>query len=357
VQDDIKKVLAYSTVSQLGYMVAAMGAGAYTAGLFHLFTHAFFKALLFLAAGSAIHAVHSNNMSGMGGLRKYMPYTFWTFIIGTAALVGLFPFSGFWSKDEIIASIGYDAAHGGGGAANFVLVLSILGAIVTAFYMTRAVSLTFFGSYKGHGEPHESSPVMTYPLVGLAFFAVTAGWLNIPGVYTGFTDFVGTRLYPMGDHHPESIDWPFVLIVTPLVLIGIVVGWLIFGPDRDTQAARDRFRIPGLYPLLRNGYYIDDFYMDGIVRPTMGPLARGVLWFDLYVIDGVANGVAGLTSHLASDTVTFDDNAVDGVYNVSAAATGVTGSFMRRFFSGRIQQYAALAFAGVVVIAALVLMF
>jgi NADH-quinone oxidoreductase subunit L len=198
---------------------------------------------------------------------------------------------------------------------------------------------------------------MTYPLVGLAFFAVTAGWLNIPGIYTGFTDFVGTRLYPMGDHHPESIDWPFVLIVTPLVLIGIVVGWLIFGPDRDTQAARDRFRIPGLYPLLRNGYYIDDFYMDGIVRPTMGPLARGVLWFDLYVIDGVANGVAGLTSHLASDTVTFDDNAVDGVYNVSAAATGVTGSFMRRFFSGRIQQYAALAFAGVVVIAALVLMF
>ena len=182
VADDIKKVLAYSTLSQLGYMVTAMGAGAYTAGLFHLFTHAFFKSLLFLGAGSVIHSVHSNNMSDMGGLRKYMPQTFWTFVIGSAALAGIVPLAGFWSKDEILASIQYagneyTTAQGGAALANFVLVVAILGAFVTAFYMTRAVSLTFFGTYKGHGHPHESPKIMTYPLIGLAFFSVVAGWI------------------------------------------------------------------------------------------------------------------------------------------------------------------------------------
>jgi NADH-quinone oxidoreductase subunit L len=353
VQNDIKRVLAYSTVSQLGYMVAAMGAGAYTAGLFHLFTHAFFKALLFLGAGSVIHAVHSNNMSDMGGLRKYMKYTYWTFLIGTAALIGLFPFSGFWSKDEIIASIGYDAQTHGEAAAWFVLVLSILGAFVTAFYMTRAVSLTFFGEYKGHGEPHESPRVMTYPLVALSVGAIAAGWLNIPGVYTGFTEWVGTRAFAMGDHHPDGVDWPLILIVTPLVLIGVFIGWRIFGPDRDTQRERDRFRIPVLYPLLEHKYYLDDLYLDGIMRPTMGPVARGVLWFDMNVVDGVVNTVAAGTKEIARQVNVFDLGGVDTVYNVSAAGVDATGGFLRRFFTGRVQQYAAFGFAGAVIIAAL----
>ena len=157
VQDDIKRVLAYSTVSQLAYMVAglSLGEAGYTAGLFHLFTHAFFKALLFLGSGSVIHAVHSNNMSEMGGLRRHMPVTFWTFVIGSAALAGIPPLAGFWSKDEIITLAFKDGHY-------IVWFMAMATAVITAFYMTRAVLLTFFGEYRGHGHPHES-PATTPP--------------------------------------------------------------------------------------------------------------------------------------------------------------------------------------------------
>ncbi|MBW2470514.1 MAG: NADH-quinone oxidoreductase subunit L [Deltaproteobacteria bacterium] len=352
VQKDIKKVLAYSTVSQLGYMMAAMGAGAYTAGLFHLFTHAFFKALLFLGAGSVIHAVHSNDMDDMGGLRKYMPTTFWTFIIGTLALIGIFPLSGFFSKDEIIASMRYAGSHGQE-IANVIMVLAIAGAFVTAFYMTRTVALTFFGDYKGDAHPHESPSIMTLPLVGLAFFAVTAGWLNIPGIFTPFTDWVATRfpLSGIGDHHPETFDWPLIAIVTPLALLGIAVGWWLYGKDAETQAARDSFRIPVLWQLFQHLYYIDEFYMRAIVRPIMGPVAAGVLWIDQRVVDGVVNGAGALSMVLARFTRRTDEYVVDGAYNALGAGTEATGAVLRRNFTGRVQQYAAFAFLGVVVIA------
>ena len=353
-QKDIKKVLAYSTVSQLGYMVAAMGAGAYTAGLFHLFTHAFFKSLLFLGAGSVIHAVHSNSVDDMGGLRKYMPKTYWTFIIGTLALIGIFPFAGFFSKDEILASMKY-AGGNGQDVANFILVLGIAGAFVTAFYMTRMVALTFFGEYKGHGEPHESPAIMTWPLIGLAVFATTAGWLNIPGMFTPFTDWVATRvpLVGLGDHHPEGFDIPLILIVTPLVLVGVGIGWWLYGKDRDTQAERDSFRIPVLWPLWQNLYYIDDFYMAAIVRPTKGAIANAVLWFDLNVIDAVVNGVGAASQVLARVTRWTDEDVVDSIYNGAGALTEASGSVLRRNFSGRVQQYAAFSFLGVVAIAVL----
>ena len=365
VQDDIKKVLAYSTVSQLGYMVAAMGAGAYTAGLFHLFTHAFFKALLFLGAGSVIHAVHSNNMSDMGGLRKYMPRTFWTFVIGTLALVGIFPFAGFFSKDEILASIRYAGGHGQP-IANFILVLGVLGAAVTALYMTRAVALTFFGQYRGDGHPHESPSTMTIPLLGLSFFAVTAGWVNIPGVYTGFTEWLENRV-PLGGspggegmdlHHPEGFDWPLVILVTALVLVSLAVGWWLYGrgADEKTQAERDRFRIPVLWPLFEHLYYIDDFYMNGIVRPTKGPLARAILWFDMRVVDGVVNGAGAGSMVLARFTRATDERVVDGVFNATGAATDASGSVLRRTFTGRVQQYAAFSFIGVIAIAAIAIL-
>ncbi|MGI9608860.1 MAG: NADH-quinone oxidoreductase subunit L, partial [Acidimicrobiia bacterium] len=241
VQNDIKKVLAYSTVSQLGYMVVALGAGAYTAAMFHLFTHAFFKALLFLGAGSVIHAVHSNNMSDMGGLRKYMPRTFWTWMIGSLALIGLFPFAGFFSKDEILAQLRYaanesglSAVQGGDWLANFVFFMAVAGAFVTAFYMARATFLTFFGKYKGDQHPHESPAMMTWPLIGLAVGALFAGFLNWPGVTTYFTDIVGTRFLETFhdlEHHATSFDYVAMALGLAAAGIGVLLGYLAFYPD------------------------------------------------------------------------------------------------------------------------------
>jgi len=358
VQDDIKKVLAYSTVSQLGYMVAAMGAGAYTAGLFHLFTHAFFKSLLFLGAGSVIHAVHSNNMSDMGGLRKQMPITFWTFVVGTLALVGIFPFAGFFSKDEILASMRI-AGEGGQDMANYILVLGIAGAFITAFYMMRAVALTFFGEYKGHAHPHESPKTMAYPLVGLAVFAATAGLLNFPGVYTGFTTWLATRvpLTGIGDHHAEGFEWPLVFLTSGIVIAALVIGWLIYGRDADSQAARDRLYIPVLWPLWEHLYFIDDFYMNAIVRPIMGPLARLVLWIDMRVVDGVANAIGAVSLLFARAVKVADETVVDGAFNATGATAGMSGSLLSKTFTGRVQQYAAFSFIGVIVIAGLFMIF
>ncbi len=351
VQDDIKKVLAYSTLSQLGYMTVAMGAGAYTAGLFHLFTHAFFKGLLFLCAGSVIHAVHSNNMSDMGGLRKYMPSTFWTFIVGSLALAGIFPLAGFWSKDEILSSVSYDAAHGGGLVASTVLVVAILGAFITALYMARAVYLTFYGDYKGEGQPHESPKIMTYPLIGLAVMAAVAGFANMPGIYTGFTDWVGARIHVMGDHHAEAINYLLAGIGLAAAAAGIAAGTRLWRADRETQAARDRFRIPVLYPLLENKYYIDDFYLRGIVNPTKGPIARATDWSNTYLLDGVVNGVglgAGFLSKIVYSGI--DQRGIDLAVNVTAAATGEAGEQLRHTTTGRVQQYAGALFAGAILL-------
>jgi len=357
VADDIKKVLAYSTLSQLGYMVTAMGAGAYTAGLFHLFTHAFFKSLLFLGAGSVIHAVHSNNMSDMGGLRKHMPQTFWTFVIGSAALAGIVPLAGFWSKDEILAGIQhagaeYTTAQGGAALANFVLVVAILGAFVTAFYMTRAVSLTFFGTYKGHGHPHESPKIMTYPLIGLAFFSVVAGWINIPGASKLFTEGVGARFTSIVEHHAEAINFGLAGLGTLAAVAGVVIGYFLWFADKDTQKERDKFRIPVLYPLLEHKYYIDDFYMNGIVRPLRGPVARAVDWFNGHVIDLVINGAGFVATRVAKVVYWFDQRGVDGAINASAAAAGGSSGMLRRLQTGRVQQYVFLIVAGVVVLVA-----
>jgi NADH-quinone oxidoreductase subunit L len=370
VQTDIKKVLAWSTVSQLGYMVAALGVGAYTAGLFHLFTHAFFKSLLFLGAGSIIHAVHSNYMSDMGGLRKYMPVTFWTFMIGTAALVGLFPFAGFWSKDEIIASAYFSASDNPEFAAWFMVILSVGGAFLTAFYMARMVSLTFFGTYVGKAEPHESPAIMTVPMIALAIGAATAGLLNIPGVTDVFTRWVTTRAFPIIEHHFDQPEYVLILIVTPVVLVGLGIGWWLYGSQRElhhtitddagkrtTEVERSSYHVPLLTPLLENGYYIDALYQNAIVRPTMGPLADATVWTDDYVIDAVPHLTAAGTKELGEVVVLTDDNVVDGVYYGAAGTVGVMGRFLRQFFPGQVQQYVALSFAGVVAIAALFVIF
>jgi NADH-quinone oxidoreductase subunit L len=347
VANDIKKVLAYSTVSQLGYMMTAMAAGGYTAGLFHLFTHAFFKALLFLGAGSVIHAVHSNNMSDMGGLRKKMPTTYWTFVAGSLALAGIFPLAGFWSKDEILATLGHEGYA-------LVMWVAIAGAFVTAFYMTRCVALTFFGTYKGHGEPHESPRIMTGPLVGLAIPSILFGLLNIPGVdipgLGNFTEWLGVRVVAMGDHHAGSIDFVLAGIGLLAALAGIAIGWMIYGKDRDTQEQRDGFSIPVLFPLLRRKYYIDDAAL-GLVGATTGPIARLVDWTNTYVIDGFVNAVGGLTKVLGGVVYNgLDQLGVDGVFNGLSAAADSAGSALRKLQTGRVQQYASGFVAGALIL-------
>ncbi len=347
VADDIKKVLAYSTVSQLGYMMTAVAAGGYTAGVFHLFTHAFFKALLFLGAGSVIHAVHSNNMSDMGGLRKFMPTTYTTFVIGSLALAGILPLAGFWSKDEILATLDYEGYTA-------VMWIAILGAFVTAFYMARAVALTFHGTYKGHGHPHESPRSMTVPLVALAVPSVLVGFLNIPGVQwpgiANFTDWLAVRVVAMGDHHPEGVDLFLAGAGLVAALAGIALGWVIFSPDRDTQRHRDRVEIPLLYPLLRRTYYIDDAAL-GIVRGTKGPLARTVDWVNTYVIDGIVNGVAAFSLLLGRFVYGgLDQRGIDGFFNGLSAVTDAAGGGVRRLQTGRVQQYAVSFIIGALVL-------
>jgi NADH-quinone oxidoreductase subunit L len=350
VANDIKKVLAYSTVSQLGYMMTAVAAGGYTAGVFHLFTHAFFKALLFLGAGSVIHAVHSNNMSDMGGLRKHMPTTYWTFVVGSLALAGIFPLAGFWSKDEILATLGYEGY-------TTVMVIAIAGAFVTAFYMTRAVALTFFGEYKGHGHPHESPRVMTAPLVGLAIPSILFGLLNIPGVdwpvIGNFTQWLGVREVAMGDHHAESIDFLLAGSGLGAALLGIALGWMIWGKDRSTQEQRDRFEVPILYPLLRRKYFVDDVAL-GLVGATMGPVARVVNWTNTYIFDAIVNAVGGATKYLGGLVYNgLDQRGVDGVFNGLSAVADSAGSALRKMQTGRVQQYASGVVAGALILVVL----
>ncbi len=350
VADDIKRVLAYSTVSQLGYMMTAVAAGGYTAGLFHLFTHAFFKALLFLGAGSVIHAVHSNNMSDMGGLRKDMPYTYWTFVIGSLSLAGIIPLAGFWSKDEILVTLNFE------GYVAFMWI-AIAGAFVTAFYMARAVALTFHGSYKGHGHPHESPKIMYVPLVVLAVPSAIAGFLNIPGLTFGrlgnFTEWLGARIVALGDHHPESID--LVLAGSGLfaALLGIGLGWWIFARDAETQRERDKFEIPVLYPLLRQKYYIDHVAVDGIVDPIRGPIARAIDWINQFVIDGFINAfgiVTGVLARIVYDG--FDQRGIDAGLNALAGSTGEAGGALRLLQTGKVQQYAGAFVIGAVLLVA-----
>ena len=350
VQTDLKKILAYSTVSQLGYMMTAVAAGGYTAGVFHLFTHAFFKALLFLAAGSVIHGVHSNEMTDMGGLRKYMPRTYITFMIGSLALVGIFPLAGFWSKDEILGTLG----HGG---YTMFLWVAIAGAFVTAFYMARAVALTFFGEYKGHRHPHESDNMMTVPLMVLAGFSIVAGLTNMPGFligdrvvgrYTGFSQWLGTRALVMGDHHPEALEWSLVIYGAIAGVLGIALGWMIFGKDKETQETRDSFSIPGLYPVLTAKYYFDDVAL-GVVGFIKGPLANAVDWVNTWVIDRIVNTVGFGTKAFGKIVYdNFDQKGIDLAINATAVGSGAAGGMLRKLQTGKIQQYAGALVAGAV---------
>ena len=343
VQDDLKKVLAYSTVSQLGYMVAAIGSGAYTAALFHLWTHAFFKALLFLGAGSVIHAFKDEQM---GGLRKEMPRTYTTFIIPRLICV-LPPLAGFFSKDEILASLN----HGG---YNIYFAIAVAGAFITAFYMTRAVVLTFFGEYRGNGHPHESDSMMTTPLIVLAGFAVVAGWVNIPGIYTGFTDWVTTRKNPIVEYHPESFDY-FALSSGLLAgLAGIGLAYYVYQILGRPEDGDQKIKVEPIWNILENKYYLDDLYFKYIINPTKSTLANIVDRFKLQRFH------FDLTSKLKLDLKEayekFDQGGIDKALNISSSSTDALGARVKLLQTGKAQQYIMYFLSGVIVISLLILL-
>jgi NADH-quinone oxidoreductase subunit L len=315
VQTDIKKVLAYSTVSQLGYMFLACGVGAYAAGIFHLMTHAFFKGLLFLAAGSVIHAMGGEqDMTRMGGLRKQIPVTYWTMLIGTLAIAGIPGFAGFFSKDAIL-----EAAQTGPNANLTLWGLGLAGAGLTSFYMFRLVFLTFFGKerfdhHKVH--VHESPKNMTIPLIILAFLSIFGGWFAAPRLVGGvdhfeaflqpvFTAYAPAAAAPTALATAEIAGSPAMDLLRALTgppvivgVLGLLVAWWFYikNPELPKKLAAS---IHALYTLLLNKYYVDEIYAAVIVTPLMW-ISRNVLWHvvDEGVIDGTVNGVA----HLARET-------------------------------------------------------
>jgi NADH-quinone oxidoreductase subunit L len=346
VQYDIKRVLAYSTISQLGYMVMALGVGAWTAGIFHLFTHAFFKALLFLGAGSVSHgAGHTFDMRQFGGLKDKMPITFRTFVIGSIALAGIPPLAGFWSKDEILLG----ASENG---FPLMVAFGFVTAFLTAAYMTRCCYLTFWGEFRGdthHGQPHESPRSITVPLVLLAGFSVVAGFLNATAfditVFEHVTEFQFAELAHLPHH---AFDWVLAGISTFVALAGITVTWLYYAEGRlptlhGLTGRRGAARAG--YAFLVNKYYLDDLYNGGVIRPIQYPGARAAYWVNQHVIDGIVNAV-GIGARAVGRWVydVIDQKVVDGAVNGAGFTAEEGGSLLRYIQTGRVQQYAAVLF-------------
>ena len=384
VQRDIKKVLAYSTISQLGYMVMALGVGAWTAAMFHLFTHAFFKACLFLGSGSVSHAVHSFDMkSDMGGLRREMPHTYRTFMIGSIALAGLPPLAGFWSKDEILAGTGgwgLLGGTGGNGAYTLMLVMGMVTAALTAAYMTRCVYLTFFGEYRGHGQPHESGPRITVPLWILAGLALVAGFANLPKgfqlVPESLQERFGHYVEPVAGYFPQvthaTPSWSLAMVSTLVVLagVGLSAHYYFVRVARASKAAgrsltelpngpTTRLAVARLgHTLLANKYYLDHLYTGIVAGGTKGPVARFAYRTNQEVLDRAVDGV-GRTAVAAGRVVyhQIDQKVVDGFINGTGQVSTDSGEKLRRIQSGKVQNYAAILFAAATVLAGLLIVF
>ncbi len=330
---DIKRVVAYSTISQLGYMIFALGVGGYVAAIFHLFNHAFFKALLFLGSGSVNHATGTFDMRRMGGLARYMPVTFTTFVIASLSLGGIFPLSGFWSKDEIIL----DAWN----EKRILAYVGLVAAFMTSLYIGRVVFMTFTGEYKGgepsshateeaasHGghsrQPHESPVAMLLPMVILAGASIFTGFANISD---GVTHFLNNSLPAelAEEAHHFDFNLGIAVVSTGLGVSGFVVAWAIYGA-RLLSADRLRQAFGPVHTLVENKYYMDHLYEDLILRRLiLGNVARGLAFFDRYVVDGAVNGLA--------------------------MATRAGSSGMRYVQSGQVQLYGAAIFVGVIFIA------
>jgi NADH-quinone oxidoreductase subunit L len=348
VQDDIKKVLAYSTVSQLGYMVMALACGAWVGGIFHLFTHAFFKACLFLGAGSVSHSGshHSFDMKkDMGGLKKYMPTTYWTFVIASAALAGIFPLAGFWSKDEILLSSGRNGYW-------WFMGVGIVGAMLTAAYMTRCIYLTFHGEYRGHGHPHESPKAITVPLIILAVLSVSAGWLNAFGLHY-FADWTRNEVFVLAQVKDYPFSVPLAASALGLAIVAAAFAGYFY--------VREEFKLRGFTErsalaragrdFLVNKYYLDHLYTGIIIKGIREPLAQGAYWFNQNVIDAVVNGVATYTKVVAGFVYNgIDQIGIDGAVKGVGAGAESGGQSLRTLQTGKVQQYAAILFAAAVLI-------
>jgi NADH-quinone oxidoreductase subunit L len=325
-------------------MVMALGVGAWTAGVFHLFTHAFFKALLFLGSGSLIHAVHSNNMSEMGGLRKHMPTTFWTFIVGSVALAGIFPLAGFWSKDEILLGASKNGYP-------LMLAVGLIGAFMTAAYMTRACYLIFAGEYRGHGHPHESPPSMAWPLRILAVPAVLAGLLNAPGIelFHKWVEFEVPGVQPFLAEHDFNPGLAALSLGVALLGIAVSAAYYYRGALNGLSE-----RVPILataHKVIVRKYYLDDLFL-GIIRAIQYPVARAAYWVNQNVLDGVVNG-AGIAARRGARVVydVIDQRVIDGAVNGAGLSAEEGGSILRYLQTGRVQQYAAMLFGAVALLA------
>lgn len=337
---DIKKVLAYSTVSQLGYMMTAIGVGAVSAGMFHLFTHAFFKALLFLGAGSVIHGAGTQDMGQMGGLRRKMPWTFGTMFIACLAIAGIWPLAGYFSKDEILLG-----AYLQGGEGGWIYALGTAVAALTAFYMFRLLYLTFAGSPRDSKiHAHESPWIMVFPLVVLALLSITAGMWGVshhnfehlvPGGHEGFSS--------EAIHHAHG----FVATVSTMAAIaGIVLATLIYLfrwiPVETFSKAAPRFT-----QFLIDKWRFDEFYNVVVIKPTLS-LAGVLSKFDAKIVDGGVNGIATITLWLAKIQAWFDQKFVDGAVNSTASVVQWSGGKIRKLQSGLVQNYFLIVSLGFV---------
>ncbi len=379
-QYDVKAVLAYSTITQLGFMVAAIGLGAYVAAAFHLITHAFFKALLFLASGSVIHgmehgAVHVHDhhndpqdMRHMGGLRHKMPITFWTFLIGGLALSG-FPFitAGFWSKDEIFADAWYQWSHDEKILALIVFITLAAAALLTAFYTMRQISLTFLGKPRTEMADHasESSRFMTIPLMVLSVFAIAVGWLGIPDYFLGtdgvfynfFHHYVGAQYYHLMDelyglnlvaHKIESLPWSWVPLITSIVVAlgGLALGWLVYA-RRPLQTGQTDPMVNTLGPahrFLNNKWGWDQLYNTLFVRPTVW-FSENVAYdvIDRGIIDNILHLIARVFYTMGAYAKRFEEAVISGGVDWIKDRFLAGARWFRYLQTGKIQEYALIS--------------
>ena len=322
-QNDIKKVLAYSTVSQLGYMFIGVGVMAYSAGIFHLMTHAFFKACLFLGSGSVIHAMSGEqDMRKMGGLKKYMPKTYWTFLIATIAICGIPPFSGFFSKDEILWKAW---AHG----HPIIWAFGWIGAGITAFYMFRLVFMTFHGECRADEETkhhlHESPASMTVPLIILAELSLFGGLVGVPKLFHGANRFEHV-LEPVFEaaapvlaslpHHTHAEEWVFVLLSIGIAVLGISLAWVLYTKKTEVPG-KIADTVSPLYKLSLNKYYVDEIYDATVIQPIY-KTSDFILWrfLDVWIVDGLVNGTARLFRSIIGEGLR---RAQSGLVNAYAA--------------------------------------